>query len=458
MILKKNQIIQLSIERLSNDGNGLGRHEGQVVFVANTAPGDVAEVQIVRLAKTHAFGKLLFLHEESPLRAKPDCPVGTMCGGCCFRHLQYAAELSAKEQFVADAFDRILKKQVTLLPILPSPTVLHYRNKVQYPVAQEDENSLVYGFYANRSHRPVPCDNCLLQPPLLNNIVKAAVQLAENAGIQAYNETTQKGLLRHICLRQSNKTKNVLLTFVINGNSLPHSKEIVDGLCKQFPEISGMYVNTNTSHGNVIFGPHFKLLYGQSTLDDTLCDVPQMLGPNSFSQVNSLAAEQLFQTARQFAGLKPEHSLLDLYCGTGVIGLSMAKDCKELVGIEIVSEAVESARQSALKMGLKDVRFLCMDAAQATEQLLQEGFCPDVALLDPPRKGCGEAALQPLLKMSPKKIVMISCNPATMARDLAILTQSDYEIEKVQAVDMFPRTRHVECITLLKYCGEKHKK
>ncbi len=449
MPLIKNQQIELYIENLSNDGNGIGRKDGQVIFVPNTAPGDVAEVKIVRLAKTHAFGRLLHLKQESTLRTKVDCAVSATCGGCCFRHLQYNAELEAKEQFVTDALRRIGKLQVNPLPILPSPHIDFYRNKVQYPLAQTEDKILQYGFYASRSHRLVPCEDCFLQPAILNHIAKEAVILLQKAKVQAYNEVTQKGLLRHLCLRQSHKTEKVLLTFVMNGSSLPNHKQIIEGLVSKFPQIAGIYVNTNTSNGNVIFGPDFRILHGQETLEDEMCGVPQQLGPSSFSQVNHTAAQQLFQTARQFANLQPGDRLLDLYCGTGVIGLSMVQDCKELVGIEILPEAVDSARESARKMGFSNTRFLCMDATKATDQLLKEGFYADVALLDPPRKGCGEEALKPLLQMSPRKIVMISCNPSTLARDLAILVQHGYHIEKVQAVDLFPRTRHVETVCLL---------
>ncbi len=447
--LSKNQQIRLTIDALSSDGNGLGRYDGQVVFVPNTAPGDEAEVKIVRLQKTHAFGKLLALHKESPHRIKPDCRVACVCGGCSFRHIHYGEELLAKEQFVHDAIRRIGKIEAPFLPILPSPKTEAYRNKVQYPLAQDESGSLQYGFYANRSHRLVSCETCRLQPPLLNEITAAAVQQMQMAGIDSYNETTHSGLLRHICLRQSNKTKKVLLTFVVNGDAFPTENKVVDNLTRRFPEISGIYLNIHKKPGNVIFGSRFRLLYGEETLDDELCGVPQRLSPDSFSQVNSAAAERLFQTAREFACITPGDRVLDMYCGTGVIGLSMAKDCTELVGIEIVQKAVDSARQSAFAMEISHARFLCMDAAKAAEKLLNEGFRPDVALLDPPRKGCGLEALKPLLQMAPKKIVMISCNPATLARDLAILTDKGYKTEKIQAVDMFPRTRHVECVVFL---------
>ncbi len=449
MPLVKNQIIRLTIEGISSDGNGLGRHEGQVVFVPNTAPQDEADVKIVRPLKKYAFGKLLQLHQKSPLRIESDCAVSNTCGGCCFRHLRYETELLEKEGFVTDALCRIGKLQVESLPILPSPIINAYRNKVQYPVAQGTNGRLQYGFFAGRSHRLVPCENCMLQPPILNQIAAKAIQELENVGVSAYDETTHRGLLRHLCLRQSRQSEKVLLTLVINGSSFTHDKRVAKNLMQIFPQIEGVLINTQSERNNVIFGSNFRLLCGNDTIEDTLCDVPQRLSAASFSQVNPAAAERLFQTARNFANLQETDTLLDLYCGTGVIGLSMAQNCKALVGVEIVQTAVESARQSALSMGISHARFLCMDATAAATKLLQENFKADVALVDPPRKGCDEAVLQALLQMSPRKIVMISCNPATLARDLAMLTQHGYWLKKVQAVDMFPRTRHVESVAEL---------
>ncbi len=449
MPLHKNQQITLTIESIASDGNGLGRHEGQVVFVPDTAAGDTAEIQVVKLAKTHAFGRLVSLLQPGAGRQESACPVARQCGGCCFWHLEYEAELQAKHGFVQDALERLAKLEVPVAATLPSPEVQRYRNKVQYPISAGEDGGLALGFYARRSHRLVPCEDCLLQPADLNRLAMQAVRLLEQLELPAYDEASGKGLIRHICLRRSQSTGEVLLCLVINGKKLPGRDYFVQEMQKNHPELAGIVLNQNVGNTNVIFGEHFETIAGSGFVRDTLCGVPQRLSPASFSQVNPQAAALLFGLARQWTGLQKEESLLDLYCGTGVIGLSMAADCRQLVGVEIFPAAAESARRSAEEMGLCNTRFLCADASAAAETLAKEGFRPDVALLDPPRKGCGEAALRPLVEMAPRRVVMISCNPATMARDLQFLAAAGYRVCKAQPVDMFPRTRHVECLALL---------
>ncbi len=450
MPLTKNQIIHLKILSLSSDGNGVGRYEGQAVFVPSTAAGDFCEVKIVKLAKSYAFGRLQKVLETGEGRRESDCPVSQSCGGCCFRHLSYEAELLAKQGFVQDALQRLGGLQAPVLPALPSPSINRYRGKVQYPVAADANGGLAYGFYAARSHRLVPCTDCLLQPALLNQIAQQAAALLRAAKMPPYDETRRSGLVRHICLRQSRHNGEVLLTFVLAKPVPPSFTALVKELCSNLPEIAGVYTNLNKSQGNVIFGPNFTLLYGRTSIREVICGVPQNLGPAAFSQVNPAGAEELFALARRMAAVQPDEMLLDLYCGAGVIGLSMAADCRALVGVEIEKEAVQAAKESAGEMGLTNARFICADAAEAARQLAEEGLRPDVAVLDPPRKGCGEAALRPLLQMAPGRVIMVSCNPATLARDLAFLVAHGYEVVQVQPIDLFPRTRHVETCVLLK--------
>ncbi|MDL2324441.1 23S rRNA (uracil(1939)-C(5))-methyltransferase RlmD [Ruminococcaceae bacterium OttesenSCG-928-A16] len=448
MPIHKNQIIPLAIHGLSSDGNAVGRFEGKAIFVPGGAVGDMLQVTIVKNAKTHAFGRIHQVVTPGPGRQKADCPIAGVCGGCSFRHLTYKAELAAKQTFVEDALQRIGKLEVPVLEILPSPQQDRYRNKAQYPVAEEN-GAFVYGFYAGRSHRIVPCADCLLQPTLLNQIAARTAGLLQQLGCTAYNEATRTGLIRHIYLRQGGHSGQVLLCLVATGQSLPQNEVFVDTMVAEFPAIKSIVLNHNPVHTNVILGKHSKVLFGNGTIKDALCDVPLRLGVHSFSQVNTAGAEHLFATAQNFAALTGGETLLDLYCGAGVIGLSMAARCKQLIGVEIVPEAVENAKHSAAQMGLQNTRFLCEDAGTAATRLAAEGTRPDVIVVDPPRKGCDEQTLAAMVAMAPARIVMVSCNPATMARDLAILTQSGYVVKQVQPVDMFPRTKHVECVVLM---------
>ena len=447
MPLNKNQIIPLTIDSLSSDGSGVGRWEGEAVFVPGTAPGDRLKVKIVKDLKRYAFGIVAELLEPGPGRAEPDCPVCRPCGGCCFRHLSYEAELKAKQGFVADAFRRLGGLEVELLPILPSPAPQRYRNKVQYPVGLAGGH-VVTGFYAGRTHDIIPCRDCLLQPEELNRIAWYLCELLERYHISIYDEKTGKGLVRHIFLRRGHHSGEILVCLVVNGRSLPHSREICGALQARFPSIVSILLNVNTRRTNVITGPESIPLTGPGFLRDTLCGVPVELGPLSFYQVNTPGAEQLYAVARQFAALRPGDTLLDLYCGMGTIGLSMARDCARLIGVEVVAEAVESARRNAAAMGIQDARFLCADAGQAAAQLAAEGLRPDCIILDPPRKGCDQATLDAVLQMAPRSLVMVSCNPATAARDAKYLNAHGYRPTRVQAVDMFARTKHVECVVL----------
>ena len=422
MALHKNEIIPLTIESLSSDGSGVGHYEGEAVFVPATAPGDVLQARIVKDCKHYAFGIVDKLEAPGPGRVQPDCPVYRPCGGCCFRHLSYEAELAAKQSFVADAFSRIGGLEIPMLPILPSPLPQRYRNKVQYPVALSPDGHIVAGFYAGRTHNVIPCSDCLLQPDVLNRIAQSVCRLLEQYHVSVYNEQTGKGLIRHIFLRQGYHSGEILVCLVANGRSLPHSREICEALQKEFSSIVGILLNVNTKRTNVITGPESILLAGREFLRDTLCGVPVELGPLSFYQVNTPGAEQLYGVAREFAALKPGDLLLDLYCGMGTIGLSMAADCSQLIGVEIISEA---------------------------------GLAPNCIVLDPPRKGCDQTTLDAVLKMAPPTLVMVSCNPATAARDVRYLVDHGYTAQKVQAVDMFARTKHCETVCLLSKLNTK---
>ena len=461
MPLQKNQILTLRIERLSSDGSGVAHSaDGEAVFVPGTAPGDEARVRIVKDCGRYAFGILDELLTPSPDRIPVDCPVAGPCGGCSLRHLDYAAELRAKQESVLDAFRRIGGLEVPVLDILPSPEVDRYRNKVQFPVGVDKNGAPCIGFYAGRTHRIVPCPDCKLQPGVLNEIGNALCAFFAQQGIRPYDEQSGKGLVRHIFLRRGAHSGQIMVCLVCTRAKLPHAEQLCTVLREQFPAISTILLNVNAKNTNVILGSENHILYGPGYIEDTLCGVPVRLGPLSFYQVNTLAAERLYGVASQYAQLTPDDTLLDLYCGMGTIGLSMADQCRELIGVEIVPEAIESAKANAARMGetvAAKSRFFCADAGQAATQLAAEGLHPDIVMLDPPRKGCDEATLSAVVRMAPRRVVYVSCNPATAARDAAWLEKNGYHAEKVQPVDLFPRTKHVEAVLLLtKLNVERH--
>ena len=461
MPLQKNQILTLRIERLSSDGSGVAHSpDGETVFVPGAAPGDEADVRIVKDCKRYAFGILDHLRTPSPDRIPVDCAVAGPCGGCSLRHLDYTAELRAKQENVTDAFRRIGGLDVPVLDICPSPEVDRYRNKVQFPVGLDKNGNPCIGFYAGRTHRIVPCPDCKLQPGVLNDIGNALCRFFAENGIQPYNEETGRGLVRHIFLRRGAHSGQIMVCLVCTRPNLPHADALCTRLREQFADIATILLNVNSKNTNVILGTETHTLYGPGYIEDTLCGVPVQLGPLSFYQVNTLAAERLYGIAAQYAQLTPDDLLLDLYCGMGTIGLSMVDHCRELVGVEIVPEAIESAKANAARMGdavAAKSCFFCADAGQAATRLAAEGLHPDVVMLDPPRKGCDEATLSAVVRMAPRRVVYVSCNPATAARDAAWLEQNGYHAEKVQPVDLFPRTKHCEAVLLLtKLNVERH--
>ena len=453
MPLQKNQILTLRIERLSSDGSGVAHSpDGETIFVSGAAPGDEADVRIVKDCKRYAFGILDHLRTPSPDRIPVDCAVAGPCGGCSLRHLDYTAELRAKQENVTDAFRRIGGLDVPVLDICPSPEVDRYRNKVQFPVGLDKDGNPCIGFYAGRTHRIVPCPDCKLQPGVLNDIGNALCRFFAENGIQPYNEETGRGLVRHIFLRRGAHSGQIMVCLVCTRPNLPHADALCTRLREQFADIVTILLNVNSKNTNVILGTETHTLYGPGYIEDTLCGVPVQLGPLSFYQVNTLAAERLYGIAAQYAQLTPDDLLLDLYCGMGTIGLSMVDHCRELVGVEIVPEAIESAKANAARMGdavAAKSCFFCADAGQAATRLAAEGLHPDVVMLDPPRKGCDEATLSAVVRMAPRRVVYVSCNPATAARDAAWLENNGYHAEKVQPVDLFPRTKHCECVIAL---------
>lgn len=447
-MLKKNQIEEAEITAMSSDGNGIAKIDGMVVFVPYTAVGDKLKIRIVKVQKNYSFGIIEEILQPSPDRVDDHCPVYKKCGGCAFRHISYEAELRHKAEFVQSNLRRLGGLDPVMLPITPSPLVQGYRNKAQYPIREYD-GKIEAGFFAKRSHRVISCASCDLQPAFFEQILEYTKQFLEEYHISAYDEQTGKGKVRHLYIRYGEVSGEVMVCLVVNSERLPHAAEYVEGLLKVCPQVVSVVLNINREQNNVILGQKCITLYGKDTIEDTLCDVRFELSPLSFYQVNRQAAEKLYRLAADMAQFEGNELLIDLYCGAGTIGLSMASKVRELIGVEIVPDAVENAKENAKRCGVENARFICADAKEAAAQLAAENLHPDVIVVDPPRKGCDLEVLQAIAAMAPKRLVMISCNSASLARDCKELGALGYHLEKAVPVDLFPRTTHVETVCLL---------
>ncbi len=450
MALQKNDVVELNITGMTAEGMGVGRIEGLAVFVPLSAPGDLVRAKLVKLAKNYAYGRLEKLLIPSPQRIEPDCPVFSQCGGCCYRHITYEAELRIKEERVRDALVRIGGfPSLPILPILAADSRDGYRNKALLPLDVKKDGSLSMGFYAVNSHRVVDCESCRLQPEEFNAAMKAFRQWAQKYGDPVYEETSHKGKMRRLYLRKGENTGEIMACVVVNGNGLHHEQELVSALREAVPGLSSVVINSNRERTNAVLGTKCRTVWGSDVIHDVLCGLKFSLSPLSFYQVNHYQAERLYQKAAKYAALTGRETVLDLYCGTGTIGLSMAKQAKKLIGVEIALSAVENARQNAAENGIENAEFLCGDAAEAAKLLAKRGEKPDVVILDPPRKGCGRDLIGTVVLFTPERIVYVSCDPATLARDLKYFAELGYLPTEAAPIDMFPHTRHVETVVLL---------
>ncbi|MBE6894051.1 MAG: 23S rRNA (uracil(1939)-C(5))-methyltransferase RlmD [Ruminococcaceae bacterium] len=449
-MIKKNDIITLEITDISSDGNGVGKYENIAIFVPMTAVGDICKVKILKVLSSYCFGKAEEVLTPSPDRIENLCPNFSKCGGCDFLHISYDAEKRAKTNFVKNCFERIGKINVPVNNALSCDKIHRYRNKAQFPVRKDENGKAVTGFFAQRSHRIIPCSDCLLQPELLNEIAEYIVTRLNQLGIKAYDEEKLTGLIRHIYFRYGEVTNQLMVCLVSTKRKVWNVDVLVKDLVEKYPVISAVVLNINDKNTNVILGEENVVLYGDGNIQDVLCGVKITLSPHSFYQVNRQGAQQLYTIAKNALQLNNDDILLDLYCGAGTIGLSMANEVKTLVGVEIIPEAIENAKENAKQNGIENARFICSDAGEAAQLLVKEGFKPTAIVLDPARKGCDENTLDAVLTMAPSRIAMISCNPSTAARDCKYLAENGYSVEFIQPFDMFPRTKHVECVVLLK--------
>lgn len=447
-MLRKNDDIILEITGVTAEGSGVGKYEGMAVFVPATTKGDRAKVHIIKVKKSYAIGKLTEITKPACVRKEPDCLSFGRCGGCAFRHITYEAECGIKEQRVKDAMMRLGGISFDPQPIVPSEEENRYRNKAQYPFAIDKNGEVTLGFYAQKSHRVIPSEDCKLQPEIFSKIAESVVRWANRTRLPVYDEATGKGLLRHLYLR-INGDGEVMVCLVINGNKLPYSAELISVLTGRFDRVKTILINENRENTNVILGKTCRTLYGDGYITDTLCGLKFRLSPLSFYQVNRRQAERLYTKAAEYAALKETEVLLDLYCGTGTIGLTMADKAKKLIGVEVVPEAIEDAEINAAENGKNNAEFICGDAAKAAEELKERGIKPDVIIVDPPRKGCDAALIATIEQMSPDRVVYVSCDPATLARDCKIFAEKGYEVKEYTPFDLFPGTVHVETVALL---------
>ena len=446
-MLEKSAIYEALVTDYTAGGQGVARVEGCAVFIPNAIAGERYRIRVEKAAKTWASGKIVEILEKSPHRIQRACPVSASCGGCDFHHMDYAEECRLKAERVRQALNRIGGESLTEMPILSSPVTEGYRNKAQYPVASR--NGRVYaGFFRAGTHTVVENPRCAILPPEADLVKDAVVEYANRFHVSAYDETTGRGLLRHIYVRRGAVSGQVLVCLAVNGRSIPKQEALIEAL-RAVPGFATLVLSVNTRPGNAVLGEEFLPLCGPGYIEDTLCGLTFRLSPRSFYQVNHDQAERLYREAITLAEIGRSDLVLDLYCGVGTITLAMAGAAGKVIGVEVIPQAVEDARANAARNGIENAEFFCGDAGQAALALEARGIRADVAVVDPPRKGLSADTIEALARMAPRRIVYVSCDPATLARDVALLKERGYALTTARAVDLFPRCAHVECVVLL---------
>jgi len=445
MPLTKNELYTVTITGYTSEGDGVARIDGQVVFVKGAIEGEVLEIRILKVSKTVAWAKIETILSPSPHRVEPACPAYGPCGGCDFLHMGYTEELRLKESRVADALARVGGLDTPVRPIIAAEEQTHYRNKAIFAVG----HGPITGFYRRRSHAVVPVETCLIQTNAANRAAAALREWMAVHNIPAYSEAAHNGLIRHLFVREARHSGKIAVCVVATKAALPHRDTLIETLRRHCPETVGVLLCVNPEPGNVVLQGDFYTLWGDEHLADTLFGLTFRLSPRSFFQINPPQAERLYAKALEYAALTGEETVLDLYCGTGTITLVMAKHTRHAIGAEIVDAAVHDAQENARENGIENAEFLLADAAIAADILKQRGLAPDVIVVDPPRKGLASTVIDHMADMAPKRIVYVSCDPATLARDLKLLTDRGYCTLEITPVDMFPRCAHVETVALL---------
>lgn len=458
--MKKNEIVEITIEDIGVNGEGIGKIDGYALFVKDAVIGDRIEAKITKAKKNYAYARLMKILEPSPDRVEAKCPVARQCGGCQIQELSYEKQLKFKGKKVRGNLERIGGFSAELLdevmePICGMENPFYYRNKAQFPFGTDKEGNIITGFYAGRTHQIIPNTECALGVKQNKQILELIVEFMNTYHVTAYNEETGEGLLRHTLIRYGFKTGEIMVCLVINGDKIPHSEKLVDKLIG-IPGMTSITLNVNKERTNVILGREIQVLWGQGYITDYIGNVKYQISPLSFYQVNPVQTEKLYGLALEYANLKGEETVWDLYCGIGTISLFLAQKAKQVYGVEIIPQAIEDAQNNAKINAIENAEFFVGKAEEVLpayyrdyEKEYGEKAHADVIVVDPPRKGCEESLLRTMVDMEPEKIVYVSCDSATLARDLKILCENGYEIEKVRAVDQFPMTVHVETIVLL---------
>ncbi|MEE3450187.1 MAG: 23S rRNA (uracil(1939)-C(5))-methyltransferase RlmD [Acutalibacteraceae bacterium] len=449
-MIKKNDIVALTIEDITGQGSGIGRIDGMAVFVPLTAIGDIINARILKVKKNYAYAKIENIITPSQSRITPDCGCYTKCGGCVFRHISYEEELKIKHRRVYDAVTRIGKiENFKMNYIVGAKNPNEYRNKSQIPFGYDKDHNIITGFYGTHSHRITGDGTCKLHPAEFDEITAIVNDWAKRYRVSVYDEINHSGLIRHLYLRYAAKNEQIMVCMVINGKKLPYKDELINELTKYSTKIKSIILNVNTEKTNVVLGKKCETLYGSDHITDILCELSFDISPLSFYQVNRDQAEVLYGIAKNYAAVGENDFLIDLYCGTGTIGLTMADKAKNVLGIEIIPQAIENAKKNAKMNGIDNAEFICSDAKTAAQDLAKKKTLPDVVVIDPPRKGCDKEVIESVCIMNPKRIVYVSCDPETLARDLALFEEKGYKTKEVTPVDMFPRTQHVETVVLM---------
>ena len=448
-MIAKNQVFEIEITGQTHEGLGVGRVDGMAVFVQGAIAGEKVVAKIIKVMKNYAVARIESFMERSPDRAEPFCPVYKRCGGCNLQHMTYERTLQFKRQVVIDNLERIGGLEgIQVEPVIGMETPKRYRNKAQYPVGM-GKNGPIAGFFAPRSHEIIQAEECGIQHPSSDLAKNTVLEFIKADRIPVYDEITHKGLIRHVVVKVGFMTGEVMVILVSTGPNIPKKDKLVSLLKERIPGLASIVVNVNDKPGNVILGSKNITLYGKDTIEDKLGDLLFEISPLSFYQVNPEQTLVLYNKAVEYAGLTGEETVFDLYCGIGTISLFAAGKAKKVIGVESVPEAVEAARRNAERNRINNAEFYCGNAEEVVPELYRQGMQADVVIVDPPRKGCDEVLLKTLIDMAPQRIVYVSCNPSTLARDMKVLHGSGYEPQKVQPVAMFPWTNHVECVTLM---------
>ena len=446
-MLEKQKVYTAEIIDYTSEGQGVARIEGCAVFIPNAIYGEVCEIRIEKVGKTWAAGKIVQILEKSPHRINRACPVAKLCGGCTFHHMDYEEECRLKAERVRTCLNRLGGQNLETVPFHPAPDTTCYRNKAQYPVSSV-KNRAFAGFFKAGTHQVIENKRCLILPKESDQVKDAVIDYMNQFRVTPYDETARKGLIRHIYVRQGAVSKQILVCIVANGRKLPHTEDLIARL-KKIPGFATLVLSVNTKPGNAVLGDEFLTLYGPGTIEDTLCGLRFRLSPRSFYQVNHHQAQELYKTAISAAKITKEDTVLDLYCGVGTITLAMSQAAGKVIGIEVIPQAVEDAKENAKRNGIENAEFLCADAGAAALELERQGIKADVVVVDPPRKGLNADAIEALSLFSPKRIVYVSCDPATLARDVALLGEKGFRLMNAEAFDLFPRCAHVESVVTL---------